>query len=125
MSTPKSAKPAAPKTAREIIQAARDLLADPARWTQGAYARSAAKRMVTPNSRRAASFCLVGSLVHVTDPTVRGPVEFPIDSPYYEAVGLVIDHVTGPITVFTAQHTHAEVLTVLDNTLADLPPDTD
>jgi hypothetical protein len=47
---------------RQIIEQARALIATPATWTQGEFARDAAGTPVSWRSREAAQFCLWGAL---------------------------------------------------------------
>jgi hypothetical protein len=42
-----------------------ELLSDPARWTQGYYARDAKGALVGPASQRAVCWCLLGAIVRV------------------------------------------------------------
>lgn len=50
----------------DALRAARALLADPVRWTQGLYARDADDRNVMISDERATKWCIVGALAHVT-----------------------------------------------------------
>lgn len=47
---------------RQVIEQARALIADPAAWTQGEFARDAAGNPVSWRSREAVQFCLWGAL---------------------------------------------------------------
>lgn len=46
----------------EIVIAARERIADPARWTQGELARNAAGCSVNPCNGNAARWCAIGSI---------------------------------------------------------------
>lgn len=46
----------------EILKAARELLSDEKRWTQGAYARNKAKEDVPEFNPDAICFCMLGSI---------------------------------------------------------------
>ena len=48
--------------ARSVLVAARDLLSDPRRWTQGAMARRTDGEPVDPTSGRAEQWCAVGAI---------------------------------------------------------------
>lgn len=52
-------------TTKEILQKARDLLAQPGKWGQGAYACDADGNIVKPNSDAACRFCALGAVYHV------------------------------------------------------------
>ena len=66
-----------PPTPAILLRAARELLADPDRWTQGTCARNADGKTTLPWDCDAITFDLYGALVHVAymrDPkTVHGP----------------------------------------------------
>lgn len=49
----------------EILIAARDLIADPARWTQYASARDAEGKYVECDDEKAVCWCAMGALKHV------------------------------------------------------------
>jgi hypothetical protein len=44
------------------LRAVRAIVADPAHWTQGAYAKDSIGLQVTPQSNQAVCFCLAGAL---------------------------------------------------------------
>ena len=54
------------KTAKEILEGARALLADPDRWTQKATARADNGRQVRPSDPAAVCWCMGGALAVVT-----------------------------------------------------------
>lgn len=47
----------------EQLRDARELLADPTRWTQGSYARDARGYRALPEAREAACWCALGALL--------------------------------------------------------------
>lgn len=53
-------------TTLEVLRKTRALLADPARWTRGAFALDDGGGMVDANSSDAVRFCLLGAAWHVT-----------------------------------------------------------
>lgn len=52
-------------TPRLRYSSVRELLANPARWTQGPFARDASGTAVSPGTDEACSFCLVGAVYRV------------------------------------------------------------
>ena len=55
-----------PRTTREILDAAADLLDRPGGWTQFAFARDAAGNEVYPKDTNASSFDVVGAIKRVS-----------------------------------------------------------
>jgi hypothetical protein len=49
----------------ETLRAARELIADPERWTQGVFARDAEGRSVDPSDDRAVRWCAAGAIWRV------------------------------------------------------------
>ena len=54
-----------------ILRRAKDVIADPTRWTCGDYARDSSGRYVKVDDRTAVSFCSVGALALVSGITVK------------------------------------------------------
>jgi hypothetical protein len=54
------------KTPKDVLVAARALIADPAHWTQGSYARDAAGHRVGENSAEATCWCTMASWASTT-----------------------------------------------------------
>jgi len=52
------------KTAKDILVCARDLISDPARWTQGRFARKEDGNEVNPTDPAACKFCAYGAIRH-------------------------------------------------------------
>lgn len=99
----------------EILIRARDLIADPARWTQKSSARDAQGSRVNAFANTATCWCSDGALVKATDwPTG------------YEAYGrssrVLRETVAGmgldSYVDFNDTHTHAEVMTLFDTAIA-------
>jgi hypothetical protein len=51
------------KSAYQILTAAQELIRDPARWTQGAYARDAQGNKVGPLNSNACCWCFTGAVI--------------------------------------------------------------
>lgn len=54
-------------TTAEVLQKARDLIADESRWTHGYYAKDAQGYDVEPNEPSACCWCALGAVLHVED----------------------------------------------------------
>jgi hypothetical protein len=96
-------------TPLETLKAARQLITDPAKWTQGWFARNAAGENVNALSQSAVCFCALGALDK------------------FNAVPATIDAITRQlpsdlvtISKFNDTHTHAEVLALFDAAIAEL-----
>ena len=55
-----------PRTTKEILDAAADLIDQPGRWTQFAFARDAAGNEVNPKDPKAVSFDVIGAIKRVS-----------------------------------------------------------
>lgn len=53
-------------TTLDILKKGRELIADPARWTQGAFARNKWDDRCDPSSNYAKCFCCAGALIAVS-----------------------------------------------------------
>lgn len=54
-------------SAKEILEAARDLIADPKRWTKWQFARGKDGHVVASCSEKAMCWCMNGALIKVSD----------------------------------------------------------
>jgi len=99
-------------TAREILVKARELIADPKRWTQRAYARDAYGSVISATSPSAASWCSVGAVLcaAVSQETL---------SEGDKALAFLDSNATNKFgtTGFNDTHTHPEVLEVFDRAI--------
>lgn len=87
----------------EVLEAARDLISQPERWTQGVYARSATDVPSDVESMEACKFCSVGAVLRVCGLASRDAM-----SPGQRAL-VALGGVTH-ILRFNDKHTHSEVL---------------
>ncbi len=105
-------------TPTEILQAARDLLTDPRRWTKGAAARFEDGNTCSAQHPQAHSFCSRGALIRVQP---AGGYEA-YHGAYRFLEKCVRPEVEGaePVTAWNDyyQTTHAEVLAVFDKAIA-------
>jgi hypothetical protein len=104
------------KTPLQILIAARELIADEARWTQNAPARGKSGREVDPNGRHAVCWCLLGAIDRV-----GGRETFiSFSGGHYAIKALCRDGLD--ITAFNdaPATTHPEVLAKLDEAIASM-----
>lgn len=109
-----------------VLQGARDLLSDPANWTQGTTARDADGRDLVElleddyrfvdSAETAAAchpdavcWCLGGALDRAAGETIR------YDDPRFVVLWELVDHKVGP---WNDTHEHADVLAALDEAIA-------
>lgn len=101
-------------TVLSVLQGARDLLQDPARWCQGASAKNVSGRFVAPASPAASRWCLLGaveaSLVKQGNDGHSGSRAVALL--YYE-VGKRRGE-NAHTSVFNDTSTHADVISLLD-----------
>jgi hypothetical protein len=107
----------------EVLQQARALISDPARWTQGEAALSADGHWVFPPSAQAVRWTLFGALwrveaqAHVSEMLMDTVVQALVAS--FDPG----DHVysdTSRLQQYNNTHTHAEVLALFDAAIARL-----
>ncbi len=100
-------------TPLETLKAARQLISDPAKWTQGELARDADGNETNPNYDSATCFCAHGAIQYFTK-----------DETLSEADRLLIavcsDEHDCYVEEFNDTHTHAEVLALFDAAIAEL-----
>ena len=102
-------------TPLETLKAARQLISDPAKWTQGEFARDATGYAVRPINDDCVCFCALGAIAHV-DKThkLRGSAAEKYLSKLCEKSRNI------SIGIFNDTHTHAEVLALFDAAIAEL-----
>lgn len=89
----------------ETLKAAKALISDPTKWTQGAYARDAEGTVTDPFASDAACWCSVRSIVAVSREWF-----FASESLLEKAIG-------GGVIRFNDMHTHAEVMAAFDRAI--------
>ena len=97
-------------TTAEVLQKARDLIADESRWTHGWFARDEDGYEVQPNEPSACKWCALGAVYHVLD-SEEAPID---DEP--EAVRALYRGVI-PVEVNDIAG-HAAVLALFDEAIA-------
>lgn len=96
-------------TDREVLIAARLLIARPERWTHGASARYADGLSCGPQSPHAVCWCATGALIRVTPPFGSGLL--------WGALRMLREVVVMEPALYNDTHTHAEVLIMYDRAI--------
>jgi hypothetical protein len=102
----------------EILRQARELISDPAHWTQGEYARDADGNFAAVYDPAAVCFCSLGAIakvMNISDPdavSLFEPAEI-LDDICFAKCGV-------KAYGFNDSHTHAEVLSLFDAAIARL-----
>jgi hypothetical protein len=99
-------------TPLKTLKAARQLITDPAKWTQGEYARDAYGKEVRPWSEDARCFCAFGAIQHVTKSE-----DSEVD---YLLIKTCFNNFQMSVLDLNDTHTHAEVLALFDAAIAEL-----
>jgi hypothetical protein len=100
-------------TPLETLKAARDLISDPARWTQGEYARDANRIRTQIASDEAVCFCAQGAIYRVGGISHVLDAEMHLNSTCRKRFGR-------GVYSFNDTHTHAEVIALFDAAIAEL-----
>jgi hypothetical protein len=93
----------------DVLKAARALISDPARWTQGAYARDEQGNEVDIYDAEACAWCALGAITLVS-----------IDMPGSRAWRELMATTAIPVSDFNDNSDHAAVLGLYDRTIARL-----
>ncbi len=106
-------------TPKEVLIAVRELISDPKRWTQNAYARKGQDKFsmsVHPESKEATCWCMTGAIIKVCDDS----------SMEAQVIDLLQESMTGPIpgvmliAIFNDNHTHDEVMALFDKVIGNM-----
>lgn len=101
-----------------VLVKARDLIAEPTRWTKRAEALSAHGALVSPRSPLAVCWCLRGAVERAAMGTDAASDDDLSWRYWQRAIGHVGDLTDGRPARFNDLHTHSEVLDVLDAAIA-------
>ena len=93
----------------EVLKAARELIKDPARWTQDSYARDVDGKITDPLNPDAVCWCAVGAIMKIKGSVIIQCPQGPL-AEYTNGTSLII---------FNDNHTHAEVMRLFDRQIAD------
>lgn len=104
----------------EVLKAARERIAVPERWTQGAYARSADRWGVPAVDPRAVCWCLAGAIdvtlgLELGDAVRSVPRQIVMDQLKATLSAYGSNHIH-----YNDEHSHPEVLAIVDATIARL-----
>lgn len=99
-------------TTVEILKAAKELISDPKRWTQGLFARNIEGLVSPVTSKDAVCWCAAGSLWRVDGPSPT------IQSQREAAYELLSNAMGGSVPDYNDTHTHIEVLAKFDEAIA-------
>ena len=99
--------------AKELLICARELIAAPGGFTQGAFARDVEGNIVQALDPAAVCFCSYGALE-------KGQPNRTARQPAINALAAVVDNHT--IAFFNDTHTQAEVVAAFDKAIASLEP---
>ena len=105
------------KTAKQILEEARALIADPQHWTRGCMARGMDGEEVGLTGNYAVCWCSLGAINRVGVITLPdGSLQY--DAAFHQAYGR-LSAVIGDSSIadFNDTHSHAEVLAVFDKAL--------
>lgn len=101
-----------PKTDAQLLREAKELIADPKRWAQGAFARDSGGAVVAALDPAAVRWCAIGALVAVDRSDGRNQC--------FAAHNALAGHLHGcsGLQTFNDSHEHAEVLALFDRAIA-------
>ena len=105
-------------TAIDILEAARELIAEPEHWLQGDVRARANNRPVGPNHPLANKFTLTAAIERVTSPLDRQAINKAV-----HALSIAMQTLGGGAQAFSDYnntHTHAEILRLLDAAIVEL-----
>ena len=100
-------------TPLETLKAARDLISDPARWTQGALARDANGNEIDSTDNGAICWCSFGAIQVYTQKKWLTDVDHYLQKVCCELFDTSAER-------YNDTHTHAEVLALFDAAIAEL-----
>ena len=100
-------------TPLETLKAARDLISDPARWTQGEYARDVNGSGIMPEDEDAFCFCSFGAIGKIYGLNEDA-------APFFHLANVCAKKFAQPVIDFNDTHTHAEVMALFDAAIAEL-----
>lgn len=102
----------------EILKAARNLISDPARWTQGEYARDAKGYHALATEECATCWCALGAILKMTKR--ENDVYRPVVAQLAQHCRAVDTPAPWAVSTFNDTHTHGEVLALFDTAIENL-----
>lgn len=108
-----------------MVQAARELISDPARWCRGTMAKNDRGYAVGPRQPDACQWCALGALVKCTpdDSKFKGEVNTKVMANALKVAAMFRRLVIGvghSLVEFNDAHTHDEVLATFDAAIVQL-----
>ena len=100
-------------TPLETLRAARDLISDPARWTQDELARDADGEEICPTEELAVCYCSFGAIQRFTKENEMTDADNHLQDVCLRLFGISVIELNDT-------HTHAEVLALFDAAIAEL-----
>lgn len=101
-------------TPHQLLVVARDLIADPAHWTKGAFARNANGARTSASDPAACRFCSAGALLRANLKTSESTADT-----FNQAVRLLTRETGGLcISAFNDHRTHPKVLAMFDRAIS-------
>ena len=100
-------------TPLQTLKAARDLISDPARWTQGWFAKNERGLNVSEDHPDACCWCVLGAMKRVSSSSIG----------FHQAAAILRNRSMFrlfDLSEFNDTHTHAEVLALFDAAIAEL-----
>lgn len=101
----------------EVLKAARELITDPKRWTQGAFARTIKDGRVSPEHEFAVCFCSFGALYKVQPGEWTKASESVPAHEFINRFCVATHHVD--LAHFNDNRTHKEVLELFDKAIEE------
>lgn len=105
-----------PSEVNRILTEARNLIADPARWTQEAYARNDRGYHVDSTHPTACCWCASGAMCRVNGPEPDSDIWTACIKNMREACAELFPHMSGFVAV-NDHGTHADILKVFDRAI--------
>ena len=100
-------------TPLETLNAARQIISDPAKWTQGVQARDEHGEQVPHNDPAAHSFCIMGAVNRVNLPWKNSDALWALSK-------ITRRDFAASVPEFNDTHTHAKILALFDAAIAEL-----
>jgi len=102
-----------PLTTLQLLKDARDLISDPAKWTQGSFAKDEQGNIVDAMDSTAVRWCMMGALCHC-------PAR---NETYTRAIDYIRKYTSCGIAWYNDHSSHPQVLKLFDKAIADAEKD--
>jgi hypothetical protein len=105
------------KSPKEILVAARELISDPDHWAKGYFAFDKYNQRISPENKQAVKWCLVGAIRHSEPEGYANSIAAAQRIVSDLLADLPDASLPGYLGLFNDQHSHEEVLAVLDEAI--------